>query len=171
MGHERGMKLHAFICETRPLLQGARLTAYELSLAGVDSTLICDNMASIVMSGGAVNAVFVGCDRVARNGDVANKVGTSGLAILAKHYSIPVYVFCPSSTFDPDCPTGQEIEIELRKPDEIKELNFKNAIAPAGVKCFNPAFDVTDNKLISAIVTEKGICKAPYEESLAQMIG
>jgi methylthioribose-1-phosphate isomerase len=127
-------------------------------------------MASIVMSEGRINAVFVGCDRVARNGDVANKIGTSGLAILAKHYSIPLYVFCPSSTFDPGCMTGQEIEIEQRKPDEIKELYFKKAVAPASVKCYNPAFDVTDSKLISAIVTEKGICKAPYERSLAQLL-
>ena len=159
LGHEKGMKLHAYICETRPLLQGARLTAYELDSAGVDCTLICDNMASIVMSEGRINAVFAGCDRVARNGDAANKVGTSGLAVLAGHYGIPFYIFGPSTTIDMECATGADIEIELRKPEEIKEMFFEKPMAPAGVKCYNPAFDVTGNKLITAIITEKGIFK------------
>ena len=163
---ERGIKLRAYCDETRPLLQGARLTTYELFNAGVDTTLICDNMASIVMSEGKINAAFVGCDRVARNGDVANKIGTSGVAILAKHYGIPVYVFCPSSTIDPDCAAGTDIEIELREPEEIKEKFFIQPTAPEGVKCYNPAFDVTPNELITAIVTEKGICRPPYSESL-----
>ena len=166
LAHERGINLRAYSCETRPLLQGARLTAYELSRAGVDCTLICDNMAGIVMHEGKIDAVFVGCDRVARNGDVANKIGTSGVAILAKHYGIPFYVFCPSSTIDPDCPTGSDIVIEQRSPAEIKELYFAKPVAPASVKCYNPAFDVTDSNLITAIVTEKGICTAPYSESL-----
>ena len=166
LAHERGIYLHAYCCETRPLLQGARLTVYELSRAGVDCTLICDNMAGIVMKEGRIDAVFVGCDRVARNGDVANKIGTSGVAILAKYYGIPFYVFCPSSTIDPDCPSGADIVIEQRPAEEISELFFSKPIAPAGVKCYNPAFDVTDNSLITAIVTEKGICKAPYCESL-----
>jgi len=159
MGHERGMKLSAYICETRPLLQGARLTAFELDKAGVDCTLICDNMASIVMSEGKVDAVFAGCDRVARNGDAANKVGTSGLAVLAKHYGIPFYIFGPSTTIDMECATGDEIEIELRKPEEIKEMFFEKPMAPSSVKCYNPSFDVTSNKLITAIVTENGIFK------------
>jgi len=159
MGHERGMTIHAYICETRPLLQGARLTAYELCRAGVDSTLICDNMASIVMSEDKIDAVFAGCDRIARNGDIANKVGTSGLAILAKHYGIPFYIFGPSTTIDMECPTGDDIDIELRKPDEIKEKFYLNPMAPADVKCYNPAFDVTKNSLITAIITEKGIHK------------
>jgi methylthioribose-1-phosphate isomerase len=159
MGHERGMKLNAYVCETRPLLQGARLTAYELDRAGVDCTLICDNMASIVMSEGKINAVFAGCDRIARNGDVANKVGTSGLAILAKHYGIPFYILGPSTTIDMDCPTGSDIEIELRKPEEIKDMFYKQPMAPVGVKCYNPAFDVTPNSLITAIITENGIWK------------
>ena len=157
MGHERGMKLHAYICETRPLLQGARLTAFELVKAGVDSTLICDNMASIVMSEGKINAVFAGCDRIARNGDAANKIGTSGLAILAKHYGIPFYIFGPSTTIDMDCPSGADIEIEQRRPEEIKEMFYIKPMAPEEVKCYNPSFDVTPNELITAIITEKGI--------------
>jgi len=159
MGHERGMRLNAYICETRPLMQGARLTAYELDKAGIDCTLICDNMASIVMSEGKINAVFAGCDRVARNGDVANKVGTSGLAVLAKHYDIPFYIFGPSTTIDLECASGADIEIELRKPEEIKEMFFEKPMAPQNVKCYNPSFDVTSNKLITAIITEKGIFK------------
>jgi len=159
LGKEKGLNLHAFICETRPLLQGARLTAFELDRAGVDCTLICDNMASIVMSEGKINAVFAGCDRIARNGDVANKIGTSGLAILAKHYSIPFYVFGPSTTIDMDCATGEDIEIELRKPEEIKEMFYSKPMAPAHVKCYNPSFDVTSKDLITAIITEKGIVK------------
>jgi len=157
MGHERAMQLHAYICETRPLLQGARLTAYELDSAGIECTLICDNMASIVMSEGKINAVFAGCDRIARNGDTANKIGTSGLAILAKHYGVPFYIFGPSTTIDMDCPTGAEIEIELRKPEEITEMFYKRAMAPSGIKCYNPAFDVTPGSLITAIITENGV--------------
>ena len=157
LANERGLSVHAYCCETRPLLQGARLTAYELTNAGVDCTLICDNMASIVMKEGKIDAVFVGCDRVAMNGDVANKIGTSGVAVLAKHYGIPFYVCCPSSTIDPDCISGVDIVIEQRPPEEIKELFFKYPVAPAGVKCYNPAFDVTDNSLITAIITESGV--------------
>ena len=166
LGRERGADFRVFACETRPLLQGARLTAYELMRAGVDVTLICDNMASAVMKDGKIDAVFVGCDRVARNGDAANKIGTSGVAVLAKHYGIPFYVFCPSSTVDFSCRTGADIEIEQRDPSEITELFFEKPIAPRGVRCYNPAFDVTDSSLITAIVTEKGICRAPYTESL-----
>ncbi|MCL2078346.1 MAG: S-methyl-5-thioribose-1-phosphate isomerase [Oscillospiraceae bacterium] len=157
LGHEQGMKIHAYICETRPLLQGARLTAYELDRAGVECTLICDNMASAVMSQGKINAVFAGCDRIAANGDVANKIGTSSLAILAKHYGIPFYVFGPSTTIDLSCPSGADIEIELRRPEEIKKLHFSKPMAPARVKCYNPAFDVTPRELITAIITEKGV--------------
>jgi len=169
MGHERGMNLSAYICETRPLLQGARLTAFELERAGVDCTLICDNMASIVMKEGKINAVFAGCDRIARNGDVANKIGTSGLAILAKHYSIPFYIFGPSTTIDMDCATGAEIEIELRDPEEIKEMFYVKPMAPAGIKCYNPSFDVTSNCLITAIITEKGIYKLAEGNFLSDM--
>ena len=169
LGTERGMTFHVFADETRPLLQGARLTAYELDRAGVDVTLICDNMASAVMKNGWVNACFVGCDRVAANGDAANKIGTSGVAILARHYGIPFYVLGPTSTIDLSCPTGAEIRIELRDPEEIRSKFYAQPMAPAGVKCYNPAFDVTDHSLITGIVTEKGICRAPYTQSLAAL--
>lgn len=168
LGAEKGYNFHVYSDETRPLLQGARLTAYELHKAGIDVTLICDNMASIVMKQGKIQACFVGCDRVAANGDTANKIGTSSVAILAKHYGIPFYVFCPSSTIDFNCKTGADIKIEEREPTEISTKFFSSPVAPEGVKCYNPAFDVTDNELITAIITEKGICRAPYTESLAE---
>ena len=166
---ERGMHIRVFADETRPLLQGARLTSYELQRAGVDVTLICDNMASIVMRNGWVQACFVGCDRIAANGDTANKIGTSGVAILAKHYGIPVYVLGPTSTIDMSCPDGDHIPIELRDPEEIKTLWYEKPMALPEVKCYNPSFDVTDHDLIAGIVTEKGICRAPYTESLAAL--
>ena len=166
LGAERGLKFKVFCDETRPLLQGARLTSYELDRAGINTTLICDNMASIVMKKGFIDACFVGCDRVALNGDTANKIGTNGVAILAKHYNIPFYVFCPSSTIDFSCKTGDDIVIELRDGDEIKSKFFEKDIAPKNVKCYNPAFDVTDNSLITAIITEKGICYPPFSDSI-----
>lgn len=171
LAKEKGMELHAWCDETRPLLQGARLTTYELQKAGIDCTLICDNMASIVMKQGKINAVFVGCDRCARNGDAANKIGTSGVAILAKHYGIPVYFFLPSSTIDPGCKTGDDIVIEERDGAEIKEKFFAQPTALPEVKCYNPAFDVTDHSLITAIVTEKGIWRPPFEENFEKMFG
>lgn len=169
LAKERGIPLRAFCDETRPLLQGARLTTYELQRAGIDCTLICDNMASLVMKEGKINACFVGCDRVARNGDTANKIGTSGVAILAKYYGIPFYVLGPSSTIDFTCPDGDHIPIELREGEEIKEKFFSQPSALPDVKCYNPAFDVTDHSLITAIVTEKGICYPPFEENLAKL--
>ena len=169
LAQERGIPLHAFCDETRPLLQGARLTAYELQRAGIDCTLICDNMASLVMKQGKITACFVGCDRVARNGDTANKIGTSGVAILAKHYGIPFYVLGPSSTIDFTCPDGDHIPIELRDGAEIKEKFFSKPSSLPEVKCYNPAFDVTDHELITAIVTEKGICYPPFSESFAKL--
>ena len=169
LAQERGIPLHAFCDETRPLLQGARLTAYELQRAGIDCTLICDNMASLVMKQGKINACFVGCDRVARNGDTANKIGTSGVAILARHYGIPFYVLGPTSTIDMACPDGDHIPIEQRDPQEIKTMWYEKAMALPEVKCYNPAFDVTDHSLITAIVTEQGICRPPYTESLAAL--
>ena len=169
LGTEKGMKFHVFSDETRPLLQGARLTSYELHRAGVDVTLICDNMASIVMKNGWVQACFVGCDRVAANGDAANKIGTSGVAILAKHYGIPFYVLGPTSTIDMNCPDGDHIPIEERDPDEIKNMWYEKPMALPGVKCYNPAFDVTDHTLIAGIVTEKGICYPPFTESLKKL--
>ena len=169
LGRERGMNFHVFADETRPLLQGARLTSYELNSAGVDVTLICDNMASIVMKNGWINAVFVGCDRVAANGDAANKIGTSGVAILAKHYGIPFYVLGPSSTIDMNTPTGDDIRIELRDPEEIKKMWYKEPMAPEAVKCYNPAFDVTDHSLIAGIITEKGIVRPPFDINLKKL--
>ncbi len=169
LGKERGMEFRVFADETRPLLQGARLTTYELFHAGIDVTLICDNMASLVMKNGWINACFIGCDRVAANGDTANKIGSSGVAILARHYGIPFYVLGPTYTIDMNCQSGDDIEIELRDPGEIAEKFFVQPMAPAGVKCYNPAFDVTDHSLITGIVTEKGICRPPYSESLAAL--
>jgi methylthioribose-1-phosphate isomerase len=169
LGAERGINFKVFSDETRPLLQGARLTSYELQRAGVDVTLICDNMASIVMKNGWIQACFVGCDRVAANGDAANKIGTSGVAILARHYGIPFYVLGPTSTIDMACPDGDHIPIEERDPDEIKHMWYEKPMALPEVKCYNPAFDVTDHSLITAIITEKGICRAPYTESLAAL--
>ena len=166
---ERNFPLKIFADETRPLLQGARLTAWELDRAGADVTLICDNMASIVMKNGWVQACMVGCDRVAANGDAANKIGTSGVALLAKHYGIPFYVLGPTSTIDLSCPDGDHIPIEQRPPEEIRTRWYAQPMAPEGVKCCNPAFDVTDHSLIAAIITEKGICRAPYTESLAAL--
>ena len=170
LGKEQGMNFKVFADETRPLLQGARLTSYELQKGGIDVTLICDNMASLVMKNGWVQACLVGCDRIAANGDAANKIGTSGVAILAKHYGIPFYVLGPTSTIDMNCLTGDDIEIELRNQDEIKKKFYAKPMALEEVKCFNPAFDVTDHTLIDAIITEKGICRAPYTESLAAIM-
>ena len=166
---ERGIHIRVFADETRPLLQGARLTSYELQRAGVDVTLICDNMASMVMKNGWAQACFVGCDRIAANGDFANKIGTSGVAILAKHYGIPVYTLGPTSTIDMSCPDGAHIPIELRDGDEIKNLWYEKPMALPEVKCFNPSFDVTDHELLTGIVTEKGICYPPFTESLAAL--
>ncbi|MDD2978356.1 MAG: S-methyl-5-thioribose-1-phosphate isomerase [Hespellia sp.] len=169
LGNERGMKFKVFSDETRPLLQGARLTSYELQKAGIDVTLICDNMASLVMKNGWVQACFVGCDRIAANGDAANKIGTSGVAILAKHYGIPFYVLGPTSTIDMNCKTGEDIVIELRDEDEIRSKFYEKPMALKEVKCYNPAFDVTDHELIHGIITEKGILRPPYTESLAKL--
>lgn len=169
LGQERGYNFRVFADETRPLLQGARLTAYELHSSGVDVTLICDNMSAMVMKNGWVNAVFVGCDRVAANGDAANKIGTSVVATVAKRYGVPFYVCAPTSTIDYDTPTGAEIKIEQRPAEEVTEMWYKERMAPEGIKVFNPAFDVTDNELITAIVTEYGIARAPFKESLEEI--
>ena len=169
LGAEKGYNFHAYVDETRPLLQGARLTSYELEKAGIDTTLICDNMASLVMKQGKINAVLVGTDRIAANGDIANKIGTSGVAILAKYYGIPFYVLGPYSTIDYKCKTGDDIVIEEREQSEIKELWYKKPMALPETKCYNPAFDVTDNSLITAIITDRGILRAPYRESLERI--
>jgi len=169
LAQERRIGLKVFADETRPLLQGARLTAYELDKAGVDVTLICDNMASMVMKQGKVQACLVGCDRVAANGDTANKIGTSGVAILAKYYDIPFYVLGPTSTIDMNCPTGAEIPIELRDPEELRSKWYQEPMTPESVACYNPAFDVTDHSLITAIITEKGIVRPPFRQGLAAL--
>ena len=167
LGEERGYHFRVFADETRPLLQGARLTAFELQSSGVDVTLICDNMSATVMKNGWVNAVFVGCDRVAANGDAANKIGTSVVAAVAKYYGVAVYICAPTSTIDLNTPTGAEIKIEQRPAEEVTEMWYKERMAPEGIKVFNPAFDVTDHELIAGIVTEYGVARAPYTESLA----
>lgn len=168
LAKEKGMNISVFADETRPLMQGARLTAYELMNAGVDTTLICDNMAGEVMKEGRINAVMIGCDRAARNGDAANKIGSSSLAVLAKHYGVPFYMLMPLSTVDMDTPNGKSIRIEERDPDEITELWFRERIAPEGVKVYNPAFDVVDNELITAIITEVGVLRPPFEDSFTK---
>lgn len=169
LGKERGMEFHVFADETRPLLQGARLTAYELQKAGVDVTLICDNMAGLVMKNGWINACLVGCDRIAANGDTANKIGTSAVAVLAQYYHIPFYVLGPTSTIDMNCPTGDDITIELRDPEEIKSRYYREPSTLPEVKCYNPAFDVTPHELITGIVTEHGVIGPPYRENLAAL--
>ena len=169
LGLEKGYDLRVYADETRPLLQGARLTSFELQSAGVDVTLICDNMAYSVMKKGLINAVFVGCDRVAANGDTANKIGTGGVATLAKRFNIPVYVCAPTSTIDLDTKCGDDIKIEQRPDTEITEMWYEHRMAPEGVKVYNPAFDVTDNEYITAIITENGIAYPPYSDSLKKL--
>lgn len=168
LAKEKGMNIKVFADETRPVLQGARLTAFELQQAGIDVTLICDNMAGMVMSKGWVNAVIVGCDRVSANGDVANKIGTYSVAVLAKAHNIPFYVACPLSTIDLNTPTGAEIPIEERPAEEVTE-GFGKRTAPKGVKVFNPSFDVTPHEYVTGIITEKGIVTAPFAENLKKL--
>lgn len=169
LAHEKGMNIKVYCDETRPLLQGARLTAFELHSAGIDTTLLCDNMSASLMKTGAINAIFVGCDRVAANGDAANKIGTSVVATVAKRYGIPFYVCAPTSTIDINTKTGDDINIEQRKPEEVTEMWYKERMAPEGVKVYNPAFDVTDNELITGIVTEYGVLKAPYDVAIRKL--
>jgi methylthioribose-1-phosphate isomerase len=168
LAKDKGWNIKVFADETRPLLQGARLTTWELSRAGVDVTLICDNMAAMVMKKGIIDAVIVGCDRVAANGDTANKIGTYGLAVLAKAHNIPFYIAGPTSTIDIATLTGDDIPIEERHENEIT-CAFGKRTAPEGIKVFNPAFDVTPHELITAIITEKGIVRAPYNEGLKKL--
>jgi methylthioribose-1-phosphate isomerase len=170
IGRERGYQFRVFADETRPLLQGIRLSAFELSAAGIDTTVICDNMASQVIKNGWVQAVFAGCDRMAANGDACNKIGTSAVAILAKHYGIPFYICLPVSTVDMNIKEGKDIVIEERDPSEITEMWYRQPMAPPGIKVFNPAFDVTEHELITAIITDRGIARPPFDESLQKMI-
>lgn len=169
LGREKGYNFKVFTDETRPLLQGARLSAFELQSNGVDTTVICDNMASQVMKNGWVDAIFVGCDRVAANGDACNKIGTSGVAILAKYYGIPFYVCAPTSTIDMTMEKGEDITIEERPDHEVTEMWYKERMAPEGVGVYNPAFDFADNELITAIITEYGIARPPFSESLKEI--
>lgn len=167
--HQKGVKVHVFVDETRPLLQGARLTAYELHRNDVDCTLISDNMAAHIMSEGKVDMVIVGADRVAANGDAANKIGTMNLAILCQYFSIPFYVAVPLSTVDIETISGDDIEIEERDASEVKEY-AGHPIAPVGVAARSPAFDVTPHKLITGIITDAGLLKPPYTESIAKVM-
>ena len=170
VGREKGMNFKVYCDETRPLLQGARLSSYELFADGVDTTVICDNMASQVMKDGKIQAIIAGADRIAANGDAANKIGTSGVAILAKYYGIPFYIAAPRSTIDMTLPSGDLIPIEQRKGDEVTEMWYKQRMAPEGVGVFNPAFDVTPHELITAIITECGVVKADYGVSIAEIM-
>ena len=163
--HERGKKLKVFATETRPLLQGARITAWELKQAGIPFKLITDSMAGYFMSRGEVDCVIVGADRIAANGDTANKIGTYTLAVLAKEHNIPFYVAAPTTTIDLSLASGDEIPIEERSPEELTRIQGV-AIAPAGVKARNPAFDVTPHRYITAIITESGIMREPYTKGL-----
>jgi len=167
---ELGVDFHVYVDETRPLLQGARLTAWELLEADIPATLITDNMAAAVMAGGKVNLVIVGADRIAANGDTANKIGTLGVAVLAREFGVPFYVAAPISTFDPTTPTGREIPIEERSKDEV--INWGGVLtAPRGINVFNPAFDVTPAGYIKGFITEKGIITPPYNKNLRKIIG
>ncbi|PFA69356.1 S-methyl-5-thioribose-1-phosphate isomerase [Bacillus sp. AFS015802] len=170
LGREKGKAFQVYACETRPVLQGARLTAWELQQSGVDVTLITDSMAAHTMKEKGVEAVIVGADRIARNGDTANKIGTSMLAILCKHFDIPFYVAAPSSTFDLSIQSGNEIPIEERNREEITTLGG-TLIAPENVPVYNPAFDVTSHELITGIITENGVLYPNFEESIQQAIG
>ncbi len=161
----QGKNIHVFADETRPYLQGARLTAWELKEDNIPVTLITDNMSGYMMQQGRVQAVVVGSDRIAANGDVANKIGTYMVAVLAKEHGIPFYVAAPLSTVDMNCPTGQEIPIEERDTREVSHIKDIQ-LAPEGIEISNPAFDVTPNHLVTAIITEKGVARAPYLESL-----
>ena len=170
LAHERGVRFSVYSDESRPLLQGSRLTAWELQQAGIDVYTITDNMAAFVMQQGLIDFVILGTDRVAANGDVANKIGTMGVAILAKHFGIPFYVACPASTVDLNTPTGDRIVIEEREEDEVTHFGLRRT-APEGIKVRNPAFDVTPHELVTAIITDRGIVRPPYDRTLAEAFG
>jgi len=165
-----GKGIKVFACETRPMLQGGRLTTWELHKKGIDVTLICDNMAAALMAQGKINRVIAGADRIAANGDTANKIGTYNLAVLARYHKIPFYIAAPASTFDLKIKSGKDIPIEQRSGKELSELFFKKPIAARGVKIFNPAFDVTPNSLITAIITDKGIIKPSYRKNINRIL-
>jgi methylthioribose-1-phosphate isomerase len=164
--HKKGKKFTVYIDETRPLLQGSRLTAWELKEAGIDTVVICDNMAGSLMKQGKINACFTGADRIAANGDTANKIGTYSLSVLAKAHGIPFYIAAPSSTFDLKLPDGKQIPIEQRSPDEVSIINGLQ-VTPPGVNIYNPAFDVTDACYITAIITDKAVIEKPDSKKIA----
>ena len=167
---EEGKKFRVYACETRPMLQGARLTTWELKKKGIPVTLICDSMAATLMRQGKIKKVITGADRIALNADAANKIGTYNLAVLCAYHKIPFYIAAPSSTFDPKMNSGKEIPIEERPGREVTELFFKQPIAAKDIKVFNPAFDVTPNRLISAIITDKGIIRPPYKKNILKIV-
>ncbi|HOO89462.1 MAG TPA: S-methyl-5-thioribose-1-phosphate isomerase, partial [Syntrophales bacterium] len=167
--HEEGKKIHVLVDETRPLLQGARLTAWEMQQEGISATLITDSMAGSFMQRGMINLVIVGADRIAANGDTANKIGTYGLAVLAKTNRIPLYVAAPLSTIDGHTKTGREIPIEEREGAEVLRFHGMQ-IAPEGINAYNPAFDVTPNRYITAIITEKGIIRKPFGKGISELL-
>lgn len=169
LAHEKGLPVRVYADETRPLLQGARLTAFELAAAGIDVTLICDDMAAHVMRQGRIGAVIVGADRIAANGDAANKIGTYNLAVLARHHGLPFYVAAPSSTFDFTLADGSGIPIEERTAEEITE-GFGRRTAPADIKTYNPAFDVTPHELITAIITERGVIQPVNSDEVRRVL-
>lgn len=164
LSHQAGVRFHVYVDETRPLFQGARLTAWELGAAGIDLTLICDNAAASLMAAGKIDLIIVGTDRVAKNGDVVNKIGTLNLAVLASHFGVPFYVACPFSTFDPDTETGAAVKIEERGEEEVRQDHA------ASVAAFNPAFDVTPAALVTAVITERGIARPPLGRSLLELM-
>jgi len=166
---EKRKRPKVFSCETRPLLQGARLTTWELKKAKIDVTLICDNMAATLLKQNKIDKILVGADRIASNGDAANKIGTYSLAVLAKHHKVPFYVVAPVSTFDLRINSGKQIPIEQREKEEVTTINNKR-IAAKGVKVYNPAFDVTPHQLISAIVSEKGIIRSPFKKNIKKVL-
>lgn len=166
---EKGKTVHVYTDETRPLLQGSRLSAYELYNSGIDTTVLCDNMASYAMKSGRIQLVLVGADRIACNGDFANKIGTSGVAILSKYYGIPFYCCAPLSTIDINTKSGDEITIEQRKGDEVTDMWYKTRMAPDGVNVLNPCFDVTPNDLVTGIITEYGIIYPPFKKSIEEL--
>ncbi len=170
LAHAAGRPVHVYVDETRPLLQGGRITAWELLRAGVPATLVVDSVAAFLMQQGRVRLVIVGADRIAANGDVANKIGTYGLAVLARHHGVPFYVAAPASTVDVATPTGRDIPIEERDPDEVRR-GFGRLTAPAGVPVYAPAFDVTPAELVTAIITDRGVLRPPYTDSIRRALG
>ncbi|MDP2044321.1 MAG: S-methyl-5-thioribose-1-phosphate isomerase, partial [Candidatus Omnitrophota bacterium] len=168
--NSKGKKIKVFSCETRPLLQGSRLTAWELHKQGIDVTMIADNTAASLMQQAKIGLVIAGADRIAANGDCANKIGTFNLAVLARYHNIPFYVAAPASTFDLQIKNGKGIKIEMRESKEVTKILLKKIVAPKGAKVFNPAFDLTPSKLISAIITDQGIIRPPYKKNIIKIL-